>query len=96
MHERIEQDILMSEIIGEALHKRFVEERIVGAAGVREDMSKAKLLCWKDASKKVACPSKEWILKEDISLFARLSVISRSQREIDLQHVIGTYELSCL
>ena len=59
MHERIEQDILMSEMIGEALHKRFVEERIVGAAGVREDISKAKLLCWKDASKKVACPSKE-------------------------------------
>ena len=44
MHERIEQDILMSEMIGEALHKRFVEERIVGAAGVRENMSKAKLL----------------------------------------------------
>ena len=35
MHARIEQDILMSEIIGEALHKRVVEEHIVGAAGVQ-------------------------------------------------------------
>ena len=96
--ERIKQDILKSEMIGEASHKRFIEEHIVGPASVWKKMSKAKLLCWKDASKiaKVACPSKEVILKKDISLFARLSVIARSQREIDLQHVIGTYELSCL
>ena len=30
MPERIGQDILKSEMIDEALHQRFVEERIVG------------------------------------------------------------------
>ena len=98
MPERIKQDILKSEMIYEASHKRFIEERIVGPASVWEKMSKAKLLCWKDASKiaKKACPSKEVILKEDISLLVRLSVIARSQRKIDLQHVIAAYEFSCL
>ena len=66
MPERIEQDILKSEMIDEALHQRFVEERIVGPTSLWEKMSKDKLLCWKDSSKivKVACPSEEVILNE--------------------------------
>ena len=44
---------MKSEMVGEDLHRQFVKERIVGHTGVWEKMSKAKLLCWKDASNTV-------------------------------------------
>lgn len=61
-------------------------------------MSKVKLLTWSNASKpvKVTLPTKEIELKQTRSLFAQLLIIARTQEELDLQNLIGRYELTCL
>ena len=77
---------------------KSVKERIVGSKNIWDKMSKVKLLTWTDASKtvKISLRTKDIELKQTRSLFARLLIIARTRKGLDLQDLIGRYEFSCV
>ena len=72
----------------------FVEQRICGSMNLWDRMTKLKYLNWEDACKEVKMKGtkQEVVLKATSSLFARLLMITKSNREIDLEDVISNYE----
>ena len=88
--------ILGTESRGEKAYRLFVEERICGKKHLWEKMSKVKVLGWSAGCKplKTNTALEQDSLRASNSLMARLLVIARSSRELDVKEVIGTYELS--
>jgi hypothetical protein len=59
-------------------------------------MKKTKLLTWRSNGKKVKVPLKDKVIEltEDRNLFARLMMVAKSRREIDIKEAIKQYEFS--
>jgi len=77
--------------------KTFVAERLTsGKVNLWSQMKKKQLKTWRSARKKMKITAGDTIveLQEDISLFARILVISKSRSEINLRETIATYEFS--
>ena len=91
----VQENILNTETRGKAAYKLFVDERICGDTNLWDKMTKVKVLGWKSAVKiiKARLGSEEVMLKASTSLVARLLVITRSSRELDLKRIIRTSSL---
>ena len=61
-------------------------------------MSKWNVIGWTDGAKpiKAKVGAEEIVLKQSSSLLARLLIIARSSRDVDLKDVISMYELSSI
>ena len=96
MPDNVQQNILDSEKRGEAEYRIFVEERICGDKNLWDSRSKVPVLGWTAGTRPVKAKtgSTEITLKTSSSMMARLLVITRSSRDIDLKHVIGKHEFS--
>ena len=96
--KEIEADILNMEKRGEEAMKSFVKERICGSENLWGTVKKQKFFNWIDTCKKVKLKdSKGDIeLKSTNSLFARLLLIAKSSRELDLEDVISEYEFAII
>ena len=94
--EKVTENILDTENRGRMAYLKFVQERISGSGNLWDKMNKVKVLGWNEAGKpiKTKIGSEQVILRQSSSLLARLLVITRSSRDIDLKEVIGTYELT--
>ena len=96
MPQNVQDSILDTEIRGHTAYASFVDDRISGDKNLWDKMTKVKLLSWTSGAKviKAKVGSEEISLKASTSLMARLLVITRSSREIDIKEVIGTFEFS--
>lgn len=96
MPQSVQMDILQREEIGKNAYHSFVKERIQGPVNLWEKMQKLKLKSWKSAVKttKVVQGNKTIELKEDRSLFARMTIAARTRPDIDIKEAVGMYEFS--
>ena len=96
MPQNVQDSILGTEERGRTAYCNFVKERIQGQNNLWDKMTKVKVLGWNAGCTtiKVASGSTEVNLKASNFMMARLLVITRSTREIDLKEVIGNYEFS--
>ena len=94
MPDDVQDSILRTEERGEAAYREFVKERVCGEKNMWDKMTKIKYFGWSAGCKtiKVDVGSKEMTMKTSNSMMARLLVITRSSRAIDLKEVIGKYE----
>ena len=94
--DHVSENILGTEARGEKAYRLFVEERVSGNKNMWEKMKKVKVLGWSAGCKplKTNTALEHVSLRASNSLMARLLVITRSSRELDVREVIGTYELS--
>ena len=84
-------DTLNNHEIGKEMYQEFVEESIKGSTSVWATLKKRKLKTFQTQSKVVKCKVQ---IKEERSLVTRFLIMSRRRDEIDLQDIIGNYELS--
>jgi hypothetical protein len=96
--EHIEQDILDMEDRGKRALKSFVEQRICGTSNLWDRMTKVKYNNWDDMCKTVKLKDTKGQveLKATNALFARMLMIAKSSRQIDLQDVISKYEFTAV
>ena len=95
--EDVTNDICQQSVLGQALFDDFVQDRIKSNnTSLWAPLKKYQLKTWKTCGKKVKLKVDEKVLelKEDRSLFARMSVVSKSRKDINLEEIIGKYELS--
>ena len=96
--ETIEKDILTMEERGQQALQSFVEQHICGPTNLWERMPKLKFLTWNDACKTVKLKDNKGQveLKATNSLFVRMLMIARSNRQIDLEDVISNHEFAAI
>ena len=96
MPEAIEKDILNMEERGQQAFQSFVEQRICGTTNLWDRMVKQKFLNWEDSCKiiKLKGSSGHVEMKATNSLFARMLIIAKSNRQIDLEDVISNHEFT--
>ena len=96
--EQIEKDILNMEERGQQSLQCFVQDRILGNTNLWDRMTKIKYLNWVDACKTIKLKSnhEQFELKATNSLFARMLMIAKSSRQIDLQQVVENYEFTAI
>ena len=99
--DNITKDVGRFHALGIRLHDEFKTQRLVSETStmnVWDPLKMNKLNLCSNAKKKIklkiAGTVKE--LRADRSLFARLLVVSRSQRQVDLRDTLGTYEFSAV
>ena len=88
--------ILNIDDIGQRLYEEFVEERINGSISLFAPVKKENNKMYLSGNKqtKVMLRNKAIDMKETKDLYGRLMVLSKSSREIDLNHAIGNYEFT--
>ena len=98
MPQAVTENILDTENRGRIAYEKFVKERISGPSNLWDKMSKLKVIGWTDGAKpiKAKVGAEEIVLKQSSSLLARLLIIARSSRDVDLKDVISMYELSAI
>lgn len=98
MPDAVQKDILNVEQRGRKALEQFVAERICGDKNLWDKLPKLKYQNWSNGSKtlKVKSGSEVLSLKATNSLFARLLIIAKSSREMDLEEIIGSYEFSTI
>lgn len=95
--ENVKQDLINEPDIGNTFAESFISERIKsGKVNLWSPMKKQQLKTWRTAGKKVKVAAGDKIveLQEDRSLFARMLLISKSRREVNLREIVAKYELS--
>jgi hypothetical protein len=94
LRDEAQTSILNMEARGEAAKVSFVEQRICGKVNLWDRMTRVKFLNWDDLHKKTTLKSKtkEFQLRTTTSLFSRLLVIAKSDRNLDLQAAISQHE----
>lgn len=94
--EQAKHDVLRQIEVGLTAYNTFVEERIQGPISLWAPMKKVKLLKWSSSGKTVQTKIGKQVveLKENRSLFARMAIAARSRPDIDMAHVVSTYEMS--
>ena len=98
MPEKIQQDIVRRNEIGQVMYAAFVTDRITGnSINLWSPMKKCKLLTWSSSAvtAKIKDGDKIIELREDRALFARLLVVSKAH-QIDLKYNLGKYKFSVL
>ena len=92
----VKEDILKREQQGRRAYEDFVKNRICGEQNLWDKMTKLKVFGWNEIKKtvKTKMGADDVLLKESNSLMARLLVITRSSRDMDLKEIIGKYEFS--
>ena len=92
------EDLVNCATIGERLHKTFVKERIESSTvNFWSRMIMTKLKRWKSNNKTVkvkTAEAKVIELTEDQALFGRMAIISESRPELNMNEIIGEFELS--
>jgi hypothetical protein len=98
MPENIENDILNMEERGLQALQSFVEQRICGNTNLWDRMTKVKFLNWEDACKTIKLKDNagQVALKATNSLFARMLMIAKSNRQIDLEDVVSNHEFTAI
>ena len=96
MSNNVEESILSMEERGTTALQSFVDDRISGDTNLWGKMSKPKYLTWNSSSKNFKLASKSDIItvRATANLMSRLLIIARSSHAVDLEEVIGCYELS--
>ena len=97
MPEKTKEDLCQQSAIGKQLFGRFVEERIKSnKLSIWSTMKKRKLNTWKSTAKVVRVKANDIVveLKEDRSLFARMSMVCKSRPGIDVKEAIGKFEFN--
>ena len=94
--KNVEESILSMEERGTTALQSFVDDRICGDKNLWEKMTKSKYLTWSSTSKSITLAAKSDIItvRATVNLMSRLLIIARSSRAVDLEEVIGCYELS--
>ena len=94
--KNVKESILSMEERGTTALQSFVDDRISGDTNLWEKMSKSKYLTWNSLCKNIKLASKLDIItiRATANLISRLLIITHSSRAIDLEEVIGCYELS--
>jgi hypothetical protein len=95
--DKIKDDLCSQSETGRKLAQTFVDERIKSnKVNLWAKMKKTKLLTWRSNGKKVKVPLKDKVIEltEDRNLFARLMMVAKSRREIDIKEAIKQYEFS--
>lgn len=97
MPENVKQDVCNQGEIGQEMFDAFVAQRIKSSSvNLWAPMKKRKLATWTTTLKKtkISAGDKVVELKQDRSLFARLLVVCKARPNINLEDVVGRYELS--
>ncbi|EDO28722.1 predicted protein [Nematostella vectensis] len=97
MPDKVKEDLCQQSTVGTQLLSRFVEERVTTATqSIWHPMKKRKLNTWKSATKIIRVKANEKVieLKEDRSLFARMSLVAKSRPEIDMKEDVGEFEFN--
>ncbi|XP_032229946.2 uncharacterized protein LOC5505744 [Nematostella vectensis] len=95
MPDKVKEDLCQQSTVGTQLLSRFVEERVTTATqSIWHPMKKRKLDTWKSATKIIRVKAKVIELKEDRSLFARMSLVAKSRPEIDMKEAVGEFEFN--
>lgn len=95
--EQITSDVSRIESLGTDLYEAFKSDRLLdGSVSLWAPIKKNKLKLCSTTNKqiKVKIAGSITELNADRSLFARLLIVARSQREIDLRTTLGKYEMS--
>jgi len=92
----VQESILGLEERGTKALGEFVSERVCGEKNLWDRMTKSKYISWESSSRKMQIKSKIGMLslRATTSTMARLLIIARSMRGVDLQDVIGQYEFT--
>lgn len=97
MPDKVKEDLCQQSAVGTQLLSRFVEERVTtGTYSIWYPMKKRKLNTWKSATKVIRVKANDKVieLKEDRSLFARMSLVAKSRPEIDIKEAVGEFEFN--
>ncbi|KAK3741259.1 hypothetical protein QZH41_019956, partial [Actinostola sp. cb2023] len=97
MPDKVKEDLCQQSAVGTQLLSRFIEERVTtGTYSIWYPMKKRKLNTWKSATKVIRVKAKDKVieLKEDCSLFARMSLVAKSRPEIDIKEAVGEFEFN--
>ena len=100
MPDNVMEDLCSQTLIGQTLFDTFAKKRIQsGKVNIWSTMStvkKRKLCTWKSNAKEMNVSTKEKLieLRENRSLFARMTMVSRRCPEIDIKETIGLHEFS--
>jgi hypothetical protein len=94
LQEEAQTSILNKKSCGEAAKEAFVDRRIHGNVNLWDRMTRVKFHNWDDLSKrtKLKSKTKEFQLRATTSLFSRLMVIAKSERNLDLQAAVSQHE----
>ena len=94
--DEVKENILSREQQGKIAYEDFVKNRLCGKQNLWDKITKLKVLGWNEMKKiaKTKVGTDEVLLKESNSLIARLLVITRSSRDIDLKEIIAIFEFS--
>jgi len=97
MPDKVKEDLCQQSAVGTQLLSRFVEESVTtGTNSIWYPMKKRKLNTWKSATKVIRVKANDKVieLKEDRSLFSRMSLVAKSQPEIDIKEAVGEFEFN--
>ena len=97
MPDKVKEDLCQQSAVGTQLLRRFVEERVTtGTYRIWYPMKKQKLNTWKSATKVIRVKANDKVieLKEDRSLFARMSLVAKSRPEIDIKEAVDEFEFN--
>ena len=96
MSDKVKEDLCQQSAAGTQLSS-FVEERVTtGTYSIWYPMKKRKLNTWKSATKVIRVKANDKVieLKEDRSLFARMSLVAKSRPEIDINEGVGEFQFN--
>ena len=96
VQKNVEENTLSMEERGTTALRSFVDDRICGDTNLWEKISNSKYLTRNSTSKSITLASKSDIITVRVTanLMSRLLIIAHSSRAVDLEEVIGCYELS--
>ena len=97
MPQKVKEDMCQQSAIGSQMLSRFVNERITtDRISVWHPVKKRKLNTWKSAAKTIRVKANDKVieLKEDRSLFARMSLVAKSRPGINIKEAVGEFEFN--
>ncbi|KAL5016812.1 hypothetical protein ScPMuIL_006401 [Solemya velum] len=96
LREEVQDSILSVEARGKSARDMFLKQKICCEVNLWDKMTKLKFLNWDDLCRRVKLKDKtvEFQLKTMASLFSRLLVIARSDRDLDFQQAISEHEFN--
>ena len=98
--DRFFPDIVLCESIGERCYEMFVEERMKpeSTVSIWDPLKKLKLGTFSSMNKRIQSKvgSKVVEIKQSRGLLGRIALVSKSNRDFDLQEMIGSFELQVI
>lgn len=98
LNEKAKKSILEIPEMGDKAKKTFVEQRLNGDLNLWSPMKKTPLINWDDLCKIVKLKGKttEIQLKASSTFLSRLLIITKSERNVDLQEAISLHEFNSI